>query len=276
MSVDQQQEQKYTDGFNGGKMFHIFDIENGQYTNEFTSEEAKLALELGDFYIKIDGSNHMIKLIKGGFYIFARYDDKKGGLTEEDFESGMFINLGPGNISSYVSDNGKKVINHKYVYRIVERVEPDDKGKAAKLVRKMYACLERATHLPIFKGMREGDQLTFEAIGTKFNKTPGCDEEVAIALHASQTVYFDEARSFEGVQKFLKENCCEGLVVDLNGKFFKIRSNLFDKKCDFEVLRGQASNLIIPVTLDEEVYMNDVHEKNAEDALQHAEQHYSQ
>ena len=62
----------------------------------------------------------------------------------------------------------------------------------------------------------------------------------ALAFHADQNHLglTDAARSgFDGCRSFLlDERCVEGIVLEHEGVYWKIRSNCFDKRCDFETL----------------------------------------
>ena len=233
--------------FNGGKMLHIFVIKDSKYDTVFQSEDAEHAFKFGHFFIKIDGSNHMIKVIDGVHTLFQRYDDKKGKVVIENEDK--LITLNPGNMIEYESDNCKKKVKHHYYYKRIDRVADDAKGKQNKIIRQMYAILDAA--IPdnqLLLCMQEGDSLTCEMVGKKFNATPNVNDDVNIAIHCEQHVVIPEnKRNYEGIQEYLKENCCEGLVVEDGDIYWKVRSNLIIDNCDFEKDKSKAK---IPVMLN--------------------------
>lgn len=234
-------EMKIADGFNGGKMFHIFGIKDGAYTGEFSSTGAQDAFEYGDVFHKVDGSNGAIELIDGVYTLLTRFDDKKGRVDATD---PTYKTLKVGNVSEYESDNGRKKVSHHYFLKKVVRPVPNESGKDAKIRREMYRVLDLAIEggNETLSLMREGDRVSCEIIGKKFNKTPGVDEDVNIAIHCEQTVYFPE-RSISSVRDFLSINNCEGLIFNLGGICYKVRSNLLFPNCRF----GKTSEGLLPI-----------------------------
>lgn len=57
---------------------------------------------------------------------------------------------------------------------------------------------------------------TYEAVGKHFNSNPYKVESDCLVPHGKRKL--DVERTFEGVKKFLKENCIEGIVFWLDGK----------------------------------------------------------
>ena len=127
-------------------------------------------------------------------------------------------------------------------------------------------------------GSTEG-YLSVELIGKKFQKTPGVYVDAAIALHCEQRLdlvadpttsaaagikegidissdndieelkigiqdrkieVVQLPRTFDGMKDFLLSRNVEGVVVEHNGIFWKIRSNLMDVDCLFEKDRSNA------------------------------------
>jgi hypothetical protein len=222
--------------FNGGKMMHIFEIKDNLYTPQFYSPEAKEALENGHVYIKIDGSNALLKNTDGVWSLYSRYDDTRGRFTdlEESKLPEDIITLPDGkNISTY--DSGSK--HHSYFYKLRKRPLDTDKGKLAKLNRTLYKIID-GEEMQDFLSASGTVWLTVELVGKKFNATPGVREMCGIAPHKSQTVSIqNQDRTYQGMKELLLSSTVEGYVIEWKGVFWKIRSNCFDKNCTFEVAK---------------------------------------
>jgi hypothetical protein len=228
--------------FNGGKMFHIFKLRDDHtYLPEFDWFYSKEVLENCEFYMKIDGANHCLFKENDQWIVGERYDDKK-----EKFNNG----IPPDFRSLPIGSNSYQHHIHHYYYHLLY---PEKAGKKKrKIIEKMYALIEEKKEI-IDKLANDNKYLTFEAVGKKFNKTPGIDEDVDIAIHCMQTLNYTGPRTFEGIQKYLLEEVCiEGIVVEYQGRYWKIRSDCFDKKCAFSQIRkrGIPNNFIEPVLLN--------------------------
>lgn len=219
--------------FNGGKMMHIFTISNNLYTPNFYSNEAKEALENGRFFVKIDGSNALLKKVDGVWYLYSRYDDGKRKINRDVLPSNTILLPEGKNIDQYNSGNKE----HAYFYQLRSRPLPEDKGKLAKINRNLYRIVDEE-----MKGFLEElkeDYITVELVGQKFNATPGVMAQCGIAPHSSQTIDVEKQfRTFIGMKDYLlNQKCIEGLVIEWKGVYWKIRSNCFDKRCNFECVK---------------------------------------
>lgn len=77
---------------------------------------------------------------------------------------------------------------------------------------------------------------TVEYIGEKFQLTPGIND-VAIAVHSEPEFELPEdiPRTFDGMKHLLEHLCCEGVIIEYKGVYWKIRQNVFTKKGSFEL-----------------------------------------
>ncbi|VVU95322.1 hypothetical protein CPAV1605_1073 [seawater metagenome] len=71
----------------GGKMTHIFKINNNFYENQYADPEAESALKNGMWTLKIHGSNGFLTKENGIIKIWQRRDIKDKNLSEMTFES---------------------------------------------------------------------------------------------------------------------------------------------------------------------------------------------
>ena len=213
--------------FNGGKMESIFirDHASTLYTPEFTSEEAKEAFLEGRMILKVDGSNHCLFYIdedekKEEWVIAARYDDQK-----RKYHQSQSPTYRP--LPETGALNPAKYHKHAYLYRLM----PLD-SITGKKQRQIYGTLYDIVHahraiLDTYRQKRGAQAITFEAVGTKFNRTPGVEDEIAaIALHDQQPEITVEPRTFERMRDFLlHEVSIEGVVVSYKNRYWKIRSD---------------------------------------------------
>ena len=219
--------------FNGGKMQHIFRLVDNLYVDEFSSDAAQAALKSGIACVKVDGANHMVTKTDSGITLYQRYDSKSG------HRPGGFIDLPDGkNESRYTSQQQ----THAYFYKPVEL----ETGK----LRRTYAALvdQVAEHLRA----QPCGHYSVEVVGHKFQKTPGVDRDAALAFHAEQCLQLQPSvRSYQGIRSFLlTQVCIEGIVLEHEGVFWKVRSNCFAKDCPFEIWKrrgGPAPQNAIPV-----------------------------
>lgn len=211
--------------FNGGKMQHVFMFENSQYKDTFTSNEAKEAFQNGKYYVKIDGSNGMImKTNDGNLLPYTRYDirGKHGEIKVAEGVENILEGMNP-------SQYG----NHNYFYKLVDK---NARKKQGKINTKMYDLLE--THQDHINDIiPETGRLSIEWVGNKFNKTPAINVDVAFCIHHEQEYSFQDdtkPQNFQEMRNYLLNNISvEGFVLSHNGKFWKIRSNMFDRDCKF-------------------------------------------
>jgi hypothetical protein len=212
------------------------------YTNQPYSEAATEALENGVLFHKINGSNGcLFKTGDGQWSLYRRYDDKKGCLDPDNLPNGYRTLPSGLNEQSY----GEK-FRHSYYYRRMERI-PQEKKKyslSEKMSNAFYVIVDRNTpQLDAFNT----DALTVELVGRKFNKTPGCDFDYGIALHRQQRVPWEIPRSFEGFKKYLMSSvCAEGVILEHQGRYWKIKTCYFDQKCLFGSLEGGKKNCCNP------------------------------
>jgi hypothetical protein len=227
--------------FNGGKMIHIFsfDDETHLYAPTFESAASKEALEKGNLFYKIDGSNGLVKKKKGndGLVLLEAFQrlDTKGRPSPEGC-----IPLPPGsNMDSYQG--------HSYYY---EPITTNVDGKKARKRNEdmLKVVQDHAHHMFPKVGNEEEEEsaasmfVSMEWVGYKFNKTPGVPHNVGIAIHSEQACKEVVERTFEGMKSFLLESNppIEGLIVEYDGLYYKVRGDGFDKKCRFRTNPSSA------------------------------------
>jgi hypothetical protein len=219
--------------FNGGKMQHIFKLVDNLYVDEFYSEAARAALVKGSACVKVDGANHMVVKSDSGITLYQRFDSKSGECPEG------YIDLPDGkNESRYTS----RERSHAYFYKPVDL-------ETGKLRRIFAALVDQAAG---YLDAKPFGQYSVEVVGRKFQKTPGIDKDAALAFHADQCLHLEpQVRSYQGLRSYLLDQVCiEGVVLEHEGIFWKVRSNCFEKKCPFENWKhggGPAPENAIPV-----------------------------
>lgn len=208
--------------FNGGKMPHIFvfdrDSKPPVYTDQFHSEEAAKALELGSFFVKIDGSNGMLHLVSNDQAVtcYQRRDTKGKPFP-------------PGSIPLPDARNEATYEGHSYCYEPILR---DVIGK--KLQKRNAAILDLVErHREYLLSLNAKEWISVEWIGRQFNRTPGVPEEVGLAIHAQQRVEVDFPRTYDGLRDYLGTTAIEGLIVEHEGYYWKVRSDCFDRPSPF-------------------------------------------
>ena len=225
-------------------MEHIFEITETQptptskrgvnvYSSRFSCPEAQEALEKGTFYWKVDGACGMVRYNseEDELEVYER-QDTRGREASEDL-----VPLRPGeNQHEY----GKDKDRHTYFMRKVAITDED--GKKQKKIKAAILDVLKANRDVLISACREHGKdgwLSVELVGTKFQKTPGVEDEVAIALHKDQNLIIDGdlPRSYDEAKKFLGQRSVEGIVVEWNGRYWKLRSNLMDPSCLFETNR---------------------------------------
>lgn len=116
----------------GGKINHIFEINNNLYTSTFSSQEAKEALTNGIWTVKFHGSNGFISKKNGELIIWERRDIKNKKL--EDYKHlGRILSLETINLDNNYTkcelpleykSNEKQ---HKYIF--IEVLKSSKMGK---------------------------------------------------------------------------------------------------------------------------------------------------
>jgi hypothetical protein len=225
--------------FNGGKMAHLFAFDETAhlYTRKVASESA---LEKGRLYYKVDGSNGLVQSSPDGqdLEAFQRLDTRGRPPPENcrELPAGQ-------NVDSYQG--------HSYYY---EQIRPDVNGKNA---RKRNDAMLRVvqTHSDNFRSLFQssgGKYVSIEWVGRKFNKTPGVNHDVAIAIHSEQVC--DEAvnRNYDDIRSFLLESDppIEGLILEHEGIYWKVRSDCFDKSCRFKTETASARPPVFLAPID--------------------------
>lgn len=210
--------------FNGGKMLHIFELDKSLYTQNFTSPEAKEAFEMGEVFVKIDGSNACVK--KGGMdgeWTLYRRLDSRG----KDISGNKDI------ISLPDGENPATYGKHTYNYQLVD---PNVKGKN---IRKMHRRLCEIVKLgsKTLDSLTSGDFLTVELVGSKMNNTIEVANDIPyhIAVHCQQGIDIPpKYRTFDGIKKILVDDViCEGFVFLHKGKYWKLIVDCFQKGSKF-------------------------------------------
>jgi hypothetical protein len=220
--------------FNGGKMLHIFKLTSNLYVDEFFNDAAKDALHNGKYYVKVDGVNHMVLKNGTNIELYARYDDKKGKIDPQNLPYGVMALCDGANPSEY-----KSLCQHHYYYKSCQ----DITGKMGKI----YATLYKKIYT-YFKEKPDG-HYSIEVVGKKFQKTPGITSDAEICVHNDQLLDI-KFQSYDNAKKYLLNDVCiEGVVIEHNGLYWKIRSNCFHKDNPYEkILKSQQipDNFITP------------------------------
>ena len=129
---------------------------------------------------------------------------------------------------------------HSYYY---EPIRLDVAGKKAKKRnQEMIQIMEdHADYLLQIMDDTGTNFVSIEWVGTKFNKTPGVAHDVAMILHQDQLCDESMERSYEGIKSYLLgynawsgHPPVEGLVIEHNGVYWKLRADCFDRKCPFK------------------------------------------
>jgi len=222
--------------FNCGKMEHIFTFsEDGKrYLPQFASKEAEEALKSGKFFIKVDGSCGALVREKEGWTLYNRFDDTKNKFEGKAPDG--FLPLPKG-------ENQDKYQGHSYYLRKLRRPQLGEKLKGEdKFVSKLYAHLDNLEKRGVLADLP--DFSSIELVGKNFNGTnlgPGQGEN-GITLHSAQIL--DISRELgserpknaelwlEWLVSFLEKEGVllhEGLVVENNGRWWKIRSEYICK-----------------------------------------------
>jgi len=203
--------------FNGGKQYHIFNIQDNIYKDEFTSEESKEAFENGIFYTKIDGANgyHLDGIL------YERYDDKKNILDPNNLPDGI--------INIPVGENPCIYEGHHYYYSKM------DSKTTNKKLKKVYEDLYYQLNT---KKEKNG---SVEFVGPNFQLTPRYNNNKYI-FHQSLSLNLNFNRNFKNIKNYLNTVVEEGVVIEYKGKYWKIRSNLYDNNCKFDKLKKSWIN----------------------------------
>jgi len=216
--------------FNNGKMEHIFQIDRktNLYKKEFTNQTAQKAFLNGTRYIKIDGQSGAIwKRKEGDVVLLTRYDDRRNR-----FKNGIH----DGYISLFDGGNPNTYCGHNYYYKIWERPATTAKNKGQpKILRELYSQLDSMKNIDQLLGIRKF--MSVEYVGEKFQKTLGILGN-KFMIHSEQLVEksspLGSAKSFEEVKHAICSNVIEGLVIEYEGIYYKIRQNCFTKNGIFE------------------------------------------
>lgn len=206
--------------FNGGKMIHLFDFaDQNNYSDRYVVENADQILNNGRWFIKIDGSNgHLILNSDGSYDIYQRYDDRKNTIDPENLPDGI-VNLPSGSNSNCYTSKEQK---HNYYYKKMNRPSDDEKNKDAKMRRKLYAIVDLAQK----EGRIAANRISVELCGKNFNRTPGVPD-VGIAVHSEQTFDCKSDNYYTYFCELFSETCMEGVIVEHNGTYYKIRAEFF-------------------------------------------------
>lgn len=205
-------------------MFHAFK----NSANEFDGDDAhqyvpvlidgaEEALVHGKWFIKIDGSCGCLKLDEETktYAIYRRYDAKNGKSVPTDC-----VSLIEGaNSFSYTN----KMATHSYYMKPCPRPTADAKGKENVMWRTLYSQVDKAQA----ENRLTEPYYSIELVGKNFSATPNVDG-VRIALHSEQTMLdVPSSPYYDWFQALFRRICVEGVIVEHNGLFWKIRSSLF-------------------------------------------------
>lgn len=220
--------------FFGGKMFHCFENSNGfsdgddaQLYIKKLKEGALEALSKGNWFVKIDGSNGLLIFNEESkqYDLYRRYDDKKDKFKGE-VQPG-YINLPPGkNPDVYESASA----SHKYYQQFIPRPSLDTKGKEPAMWRELYSQIDKAQAM----GKLVNKSYSIELVGKNFSGTPGVPT-IGIALHCDQVMEKPpllpntEEEWYLYFYELFEKMCAEGIIVEYQGLYWKIRADLFRK-----------------------------------------------
>jgi len=214
-------------------MVHIFEFDDTTklYTSNSFSEAAHEALLNGRLYYKIDGSNGMLVRDRSGdeeesatFLAYQRLDTRGKPIPENC-------------VALPAGENAESYEGHSYCY---EPILANVDGKKAR--KRNQAMLATVEHFSEHLSGLHSDFVSIEWVGKKFNKTPGVPADIAIAIHSEQTCDENVERTYDGMRSFLLEADppIEGLVLEHEGIFWKIRADCFDRKCKFKTHTATA------------------------------------
>jgi len=212
--------------FNGGKMQHLFSRKMRTYTNRFyqlvlskPTEEAANAAENGTIYLKIDGSNGRIDIDKTGkIECYRRFYDKKN-VVMHSIDDTFVIQNGFKLLLDGVNNDHDRDKKYYMNYMDLRTFRKKELKIWTEIYRIAQTALERGDLEP-------GHQYSVEYVGQKFNSTPCVLSEIGIALHRQQVIH-EKLETLEDFEQFFLRNAVEGVVIEHDGRWWKMRSDGF-------------------------------------------------
>jgi hypothetical protein len=235
-------------GFYGGKMMHSFKHEIRGKSERYSKsmyDGALKAIQCGNWFYKIDGSNGLLIYSEENnrYEIYRRFDDKKGKYDDGDLPDGL-IRLPIGkNTDQYGSESQL----HRYYQSRIERPSANDSTKDAVMWRNLYRQVDKAQE----DGKLGEKYHSIELVGKNFSGTPKV-EGVGIALHSAQVCPKPDANTLETEEScyeyfytlFEKLNC-EGIVVEYDGLYWKMKADCFRADSPFKLQKNCANPPIL-------------------------------
>lgn len=190
--------------FNGGKMQHLFDInEKNLYEVQVKNSSTNLSTEIKpngwvyevfNIFVKVDGQCGAVVYDeeKDDCVLLTRYDDKKNRFENGSALPKGYYEMQPGNKTVYGTDKKQ----HHYYFEVWPRPVESDKSKNAKLRRELYSRIDAMED----KKNRLINAVfnTCEYVGAKFQCTPGVIEN-NIALHHEQILRAEDLYIEDGI-----------------------------------------------------------------------------
>lgn len=198
--------------FTCGKIPHIWKTKNQMYIPEYTSNDAKTALDnlpkkKSKIFIKIDGSCGAIIKKDGKWTIYQRFFDEKN-ILKDDCKNYIYT--------------GK----NRFYLKPLDKIGESEKN--IQIIEELYSSLN-TTNKKLDK-----DFYTIEIAGPNFNRTPGLDCN-SIIFHEDQEIkmlvsVMDNCEDwFDFFRNFFEEYPCEGLIICYKNYFYKIHAHKIDK-----------------------------------------------
>lgn len=233
--------------FRGGKMFHCFDMRRVQYDSYYVpillDDEIREALVKGQWLVKIDGRNGLLiyNEEKKHYDIHVRYDDNKNHICPSKLPSNYYRLPQSKNPDNYEVKN--KI--HYYYYCKKLRFE-NPKGENI-MWMELYEKVDKA-HSEGKLNDENGNPRKYhsiELVGKYFSQTPGV-VGVNFILHEKQKMDkpsilpSSDREWYDYFMNYFMNVCQEGIVIEYQGYYWKILSEMFDVDTLWKIDRTKA------------------------------------
>ena len=232
--------------FNCGKLYHIATIKDGIkacYTDDYISDHARKAMEVGIAHLKVDGectSIHREQRTDGTWWwrFYRRQDNYKG--TEE------VMALPDGMQPDIYTGGGKP---HHYVLLPVSPDLTTGKGKRRSAPGPdTYAAIAKGVEIGMLPDPASSDApewISCEWIGTKHqSNVDGVPFDHGLVPHCEPFTPRIECTSLADFSELAREECIEGLVyLHPDGTRYKMRCNMVNNnKWDSEIKKKKPAD----------------------------------